>query len=308
MGCFAQFSAGTDGFFITQNTAVAIAGLTLVPSADLFLESRQLTSSATAIPGTPPSITRVYNFSQPIQFEGTVGLFYSDSELNDNPAVLLQLVYGTTSYVSTTGSTINTTTKYISNNLSSPVSFSSISAAQAGALPVTLIGFSVKRNENLTSLYWKTSRELNSDFFEVQQSDNGKKWNVLGSVKASLESSRDKEYDFQDLIPRQGMQYYRLKMVDVDGRFAYSGIRSLDLESTVQLTAYPNPVSDKLNISANTELTRLKVTDLSGRTLLEISKPKAGQELSLKTYPSGTYLLQLQTAQGRNEIIKILKN
>ncbi|WAC12761.1 T9SS type A sorting domain-containing protein [Dyadobacter pollutisoli] len=303
---FGQMSAGTDGFFVAANTPVAIDGLTLNPTADFFIDSRTLVISPTAIPGTPPSITRVYNFSTPVDFVGNVGLFFQTPELNGNTESTLQVAYGSP-FVTTTGSTVNTITHYVSNNLAALTSLTSVTAAQPGALPVTLIGFRVNRVENTTMLYWQTSEERNSDFFEIQQSADTRKWNSLGTVKAATESRAQEDYSFQDAALRKGIQYYRLKMVDVDGSFAYSAIRNIDLGSAELISAYPNPVVDKLRIGANVELVSLKVTDLSGRSLLELSRPKPGQEFSLKNYAAGTYLVQIKTADGKSQIVKIVK-
>ena len=64
---------------------------------------------------------------------------------------------------------------------------------------------------------------------------------------------------------------------------------------------------DKLTIDASVELAKLKLTDLSGRSLLELSKPKAGSEVSMKKYPAGTYLVQLETVDGQSQVVKIVK-
>ncbi|MHA4741641.1 T9SS type A sorting domain-containing protein [Dyadobacter sp. MSC1_007] len=307
MHAFGQLSAGTDGFFIAANTQVAIDGLTLIPTANFLIDSRTLTISPIAIPGVPPSISRVYNFSTPVDFIGNVGLFYQTSELNGNTEATLQVAHGNATFVTTTGSTVNTITHYVSNNLAALTNLTSVTAAQEGALPVTLISFRAKRLENLTMLYWQTSEERNSDFFEVQQSEDTRKWNALGAVKAATDSKAQEDYSFQDAAPRKGVQYYRLKMVDTDGSFAYSAIRSIDLGLTDLISAYPNPVVDKLRIGANVELASLKVTDLSGRSFLELSKPKPDQEFNMKNYPAGTYLVQIKTADGQSQVVKIIK-
>lgn len=302
-----QLSAGTSGLFIKATTQVAIDGLTLFPTTDFLIDSRTLTVSPTAIPGVPPSINRVYNFSVPVTFVGNVGLFYQTSELNGNTETSLLVAHGNASFVTMIGSAVNTSTHYVSANMVLPTNFISVTAAQEGALPVTLISFRAKRLENLTMLYWQTSEERNSDFFEVQQSEDTRKWNPLGTVKAATDSKAQEDYSFQDATPRKGMQYYRLKMVDTDGSFAYSAIKSIDLGAADLISAYPNPVVDKLRIGANVELASLKVTDLSGKSFLELSRPKPGQEYNMKNYPAGTYLVQIKTANGQSQVVKIIK-
>ncbi|WP_342084062.1 T9SS type A sorting domain-containing protein [Dyadobacter sp. OTU695] len=306
LAAHAQFTAGTDGFFIAQNTQVFIDSLTLKPSVDFSLVSQTLTITPTPIPGAPPSIARVYNLTTPVNFTGVAGFFYRASELNGNTESTLQLNHGNTNFVSTTGSTVNVGQHYISNTL--PLTnFTSLTAAQEGALPVSLIGFQVKRVENTTVLYWQTSEEKNSDHFEIQQSEDLRKWNALGMVNAANTSSHQKDYSFQDLAQRFGTQYYRLKMVDVDGSYAYSKIQSIQLGSSWLISAYPNPVVDKLLIGSKEALASIKVTDLAGRTFLNLLKPTPGEEFSMKNYPAGTYLVKVETEDGKVQILKIIK-
>lgn len=189
----------------------------------------------------------------------------------------------------------------------SSTDFTSLTAAQENALPVTLIEFQVKREEHATILYWQTSAETNSDHFEVQHSEDLRKWTALGIVNAAQESSVEKGYSFPDVAQRAGTQYYRLKMVDSDGSYAYSSIQSVRLGSSGMISAYPNPVVDKLLIGSKEALASVKVTDLTGRTFLELSKPRPGQEFSLKNYPAGAYLVKVETIAGKTEVIKIIK-
>ncbi|SDG29102.1 Por secretion system C-terminal sorting domain-containing protein [Dyadobacter soli] len=302
----AQFTTGSEGFFVSQGTSVTIDSLTLIPSTGFLLSSQTLTISPTPLPGSPPGIARVYQFSTPVDFAGEAGFFYLPSELNGNTESSLQLAHGNTTFESVTGSTVDVTRHYISNTLPM-TNFTSLTAAQDNALPVTLIGFEVKKVENMALLSWQTSGEQNSDYFEVQQSPNLKQWAALGKVSAAGESAERRDYSFRDPIRRSGMQYYRLKMVDSDGTYAYSMIRNIEMETGGTISAFPNPVVDKLVIGSQEALTSVKVTSLSGQVMLEVSKPQPGREFSMKQYPAGTYLVQVQTAAGKTQAIKIVK-
>lgn len=303
----AQFTVGADGFFVGSNTQVFIDSLTLLPSVDFSLNLQTLTISPTPIQGSQPSIARVYNFTSPVSFAGIAGFFYQASELNGNTEGTLELNHGNERFVSASGSTVNLSQHYISNTL--PLTnFTSLTAAQENALPVTLVDFQLRRAENITSLYWRTSEERNSDYFEIQQSQDAREWNVLGRLNAAKESTSKKEYYFDDAAGRYGTQYYRLKVVDADGTHAFSSVRSIQLTSDGLISVYPNPIVDKLLIGSDEALVSVKMTDLTGRSFLELSKPKSGQELSLKNYPAGTYLVMVQTSSGRTQVIKIIKH
>ena len=302
----AQFTAGNEGFLITGDTPVFIDSLTLEPSDDFFLASQTLTIAHTPVTGVPPSISRVYSFTTPVDFAGIAGFFYRPAELNGNNESTLQIAYGNATFASASGSTVDITRHYISNTL--PLTnFTSLTAAQEDALPVRLIGFQVKRVENQAVLAWETSEEKNSDYFEIQQSEDSRNWTALGRVKAAAESATTRKYAFNDLVQRYGTQYYRLKMLDLDGSYAYSVIRQLWFDDQGMISAYPNPVVDKLRIGSKEALASVKMTDLTGRTVFEVSKPEPGQEFSLKAYPSGTYLIQVKTAAGKSRAMKIIK-
>lgn len=310
MAAYGQFTAGPGGIFIGAGTAVYIDGLTLTPSSDFTAASRTLTVSPTPIPGSPPGIARVYQFDQPVNFAGNVGFYYQPGELNGNAEETLQLNYGTAgAYTSVPGSTVDDVAHYISNTLPAVTSFDGLTAAQEGALPVRLADFVVRKTEHAVMLYWQTTSEENSAFFEVQQSRDAAKWNVIGKVTAANQGSKELNYTFRDNAPRSGLQYYRLKMVDTDGTFAYSIIRSLQLGHTAWVNAYPNPAVNlvRVDMADSKETASLKVVNLAGKPLFESQKEEASHEVNMESFPAGIYLFLLKTASGKTEAVKIIK-
>lgn len=305
------FSTGAspNGFHIETNTDVYIYGLTLRPSTDLDLLSKTLEISSTAAPLTPPSITRVYVFNDAFSFTGRVGLFYQTSELNSNTETALQVAYAATSYTVTTGSVVNTTTHYIYNDLGSSVSFSRVTAATEGALPVTLVDFKARKEGEIAHLYWQTSAETNSDHFEVQRSTNGKNWTALGKVNAWNESNSLRNYFYDDAEPAPGINYYRLKMVDRSGQFANSSIESLRFEDRTTASLYPNPVAEKLKIRVDdwAKIDAIKLLNTQGQTFFESGNGLSNREIDMKNFPSGTYLVQLTRTNGSVSVLKVVK-
>lgn len=181
----AQFSAGTNELYISAGIIVSIDGLTFRPTAPFSFRNNTLTISPTALPGSPPSIVRVYSLNSPITFVGRLGHFYHPSELNGNTETMLQVVYKNAAPVTTTGSVVNTTSHYIYNDLVTPVTFGDVTAAQPGALPVTLLEFTANKEGSAASLKWSTTYESNSEYFGVEHSSNAKDWNTLSKITAS---------------------------------------------------------------------------------------------------------------------------
>jgi hypothetical protein len=231
-----QFTSGANGFFMKNGALVTIDGLTIAPSADLALNGKTLLLSNVPIQGSPNnSIGRVYTFNEALDFTGTLGIFYLPAELNGNIEASLQMTTSGAAgagYVTPNGSTVDQSKHYVFNAFNG-ISLRSVTAMQAGGvLPVTLVSFFAKKENQAALLQWTTSYETNSAFFEIQRSENGKDWHALGQVAAGGESKALLQYAFTDSNPisggsSKGENLYRLKMVDTDERFAYSMIRSL---------------------------------------------------------------------------------
>lgn len=305
----AQFSAGSNGLHVSAGTTVSINGLTFQPTSPLHIENNRLTVSPTALPGSPPSIARVYTWDLPITIAGRIGQFYLTSELNGNTESLLQVAYKNVVSVTTTGSVVNTASHYIYNDLLAPVTFSAVTAAQPGALPVTLQEFAAKKEGPVASLSWSTTYESNSDYFNVEHSINAKDWNTLSTIVAANQGSGLKNYGFSHMAPTAGANYYRLKMVDKDESYAYSTIRVLYFEPSFQAVIYPNPAVEKVQIrTAQWEnIAAVKLLNAEGTTLSAFHKKPLFHEIDMKDLSAGLYVVQLLLNDGSTATIKVIK-
>jgi len=302
----AQFSVGDDPLRITSSTPFHVMGLLLIPTSQTTMQNTSLSVLTDPIMGNPPGIGRVYQFTSPFSFAGQVSFGYDDSELNGNPEENLEVYYEVfgSGYIGTTGSNRDTDNNVIGNTVNNPL-VSGFTAMNSVTLPVKLVDFSLNRENNRTVLSWQTTFERNSSYFEVQRRAKAETWEVLGRVTAMGESEAVNAYSFTDQVDRLGIQYYRLKMVDQDGTFAYSPVLSLSLSSTSLVRAYPNPVIDELNLETGEAISRLRLTDLAGRKLIDEANPN--QAINLGRYPAGIYLLNVETASGQSQVIKVLK-
>jgi len=119
--------------------------------------------------------------------------------------------------------------------------------------PIELTDFTVKSDDDKTAhLKWTSLTESNSLHYEVQRKTDNQDFTRIGIVNAAGESTAEINYTFEDNIStlKGEYVYYRLKMVDKDGSFEYSDIRSLklrDFDPTVSV--YPNPAEDVVAIS-----------------------------------------------------------
>ncbi len=165
-------------------------------------------------------------------------------------------------------------------------------------LPVRLHSFDLSSTRHMVLVQWQTAWESNSDYFEIQRAlfVSDQQWQVVGKVSAAGWNDGFARYRFQDNPPGSGTWYYRLKQVDFDGLYQYSGIQSIKVER--QLLPYPNPAMDYLIIPIDQSLKpashTLQLFDATGKNLpLNYSLKIDHIYLILNDINSGNYTLTL---------------
>jgi hypothetical protein len=167
-------------------------------------------------------------------------------------------------------------------------------------LPVTLIHFTAKTENHVVRLNWNTTEEMNSSYFLIERSSDAQIFETVGKIDAFQIGSHT--YEFIDThIPLQPLTYYRLRMVDLDGSFAYS--RKIVVENALvadnaKLIAYPNPLIAS-NVLYIKSLNTCKATlfDLTGKSIQTISLEAGENRVSLPHLSSGIYFLTTDLRQ-----------
>ena len=174
-------------------------------------------------------------------------------------------------------------------------------------LPVKLINFVAQLESNVARLAWSTAQEENSDYFEVEHSIDAKHWTVLGRVNAEGESSAHKDYGYEHADLNGGFNYYRLKMVDKDGTFAMSSIRTLQFDNSGHVSLYPNPASDRFVLKEIdlSKVKSVKVQNTAGITVWENEGILSGQGIKINL-ADGLYLVLIEKTDGSKETLKLV--
>lgn len=196
---------------------------------------------------------------------------------------------------------------YQDNNPNNSFPNGTVSVADVN-LPVTLSQFQVVKENTTSNLTWSTTEETNSDHFEVQHSLNAKNWAALTTVKSHGESAILRNYIYSHAMPSNGDNYYRLRMVDKDGTFAYSNVRSVTFEGLAEstLSVFPNPASDRLYVS-NAEINKLKTLTIVAQNGKElITSPVSTSGVSIKSLQPGLYLVKLLSLDGSLSTHKLI--
>ena len=176
-----------------------------------------------------------------------------------------------------------------------------------GTLPLKLLSFMAQLDKKV-ALVWTTAEEDNVSHFEIEKSSDGNRYTVIGQMAVAA-GSGTKTYQFTDNGTLTASNFYRLKMVDKDGRFTYSHIsRVKTAERKNSLSVYPNPAKDRLNISLTAEAGEVKVTlqDAGGRTLKTFTVQSDGRQIhqvaDISTLQKGIYFLSFN-----NQTVRFVK-
>ena len=195
----------------------------------------------------------------------------------------------------------------------------SVTRIIAETFPLELLTFTAQKQGKTNLLQWQTAQEINVDHFIVERSLNGspdsyREFNGIGNVKAGLSN-----YSFTDNNPLKATNYYRLKMMDRDGQFTYSPIRSINNSGTFSVSIYPNPAKDNLQIQISLTPSplqkrgaiQLQIISQDGKVLLsQNTSATTGsilRSINTSNLAKGSYFLKVTIADKDEQVLKFEK-
>lgn len=139
-------------------------------------------------------------------------------------------------------------------------------------LPVLLKSFVAEKQTNYVLLKFVTGAEPGFKNFIIERSADGINFNAIGTIASMGDANTGRSYSFMDLSPKQGINFYRLKMVDIDGRFTYSWIVIVQFSDKDQqvVKVFPNPANDNLYINFSNTVPAIfscRLLDAAGKTV-----------------------------------------
>ena len=175
----------------------------------------------------------------------------------------------------------------------------------SGALPVTLLNFNGNRVNNKVLLNWQVENEISFARYEVERSTTGTNFTSIGTIAANG-SLIPLTYNFEDkLLPASEVLYYRLKLINTDGRFKYSNTIVLKMNgaSGNSIVVSPNPFTNKFTIqyqSPINEKIQLQLLDMNGRVIQQ-------QQYQVRAGVNQLYVAADQLATG-TYVVKVIAN
>ena len=168
----------------------------------------------------------------------------------------------------------------------------------AAVLPVSLISFTAINHEKFNTVKWKTATETNSNRYELQRSADGKNFQTIATIKSG-NNAAGSSYHYEDNISRTtaGKLYYRLQMIDNDGRYTFSAIVSVNIDGIAQkIVLAGNPVSRNLTVMVPASLLQkslqAEVINANGIVVKKIIVSASSTGIDVIYLARGNYLVR----------------
>lgn len=165
-------------------------------------------------------------------------------------------------------------------------------------LPVTFSNFNAEKKDRGILLSWQTATEVNTAYFNIQRSADGRTFTNIGKVYAAGNTTTASAYSYYDVDEQQGKQmFYRLQVVDKDGKISYSNIRRVTLGSTFSFRILPNPASKNITIEGE-GIVILKIVSLNGQEMMKQQLSLPGSPIDISSLRNGAYIIHLINSNG----------
>lgn len=243
--------------------------------------------------GTSPQYTAVYNYTgNPLVNAGNEASLRLAKRADNSVSTWTQINVPANE-PSNTITVTGESTEYILGQVGSP-------------LPVTLLSFAGSKCSNQVCLQWTVENEQNFSHYEIEKSNPGSNFNRMVSLTANNSFGR-KDYSAIDINPVPGINFYRLKIVNLDNTYTYSKEIRIDFNKPGIVSIQPVPANDFVIIKGINGYTSLQIVDMSGRMFIQKSILAPIEQIDIARLPAGIYAIQLI---NKNEIntLRLIKH
>jgi hypothetical protein len=173
-------------------------------------------------------------------------------------------------------------------------------ALTATPLPLKLLSFDVTKQSGKTNtalLSWTAAEQVNTQSFVVERTVDGKNFTAIGTVAAAGNYAGKQTYSYTDANAQNGTDYYRLKMVDIDGKFTYSPVKTVIFDGTTTEHVYiaPNVTHGQFYVKGLSNKANIQVVDMAGKVLAKYNNVDQYTmvDISSGAFASGVYVVEV---------------
>jgi hypothetical protein len=311
----------TAGVFPVGPTAGAYNPITIANSvANDFAVNVAIDAAPTRINNPEVTLGRTWNITS-LTASADVTLGYNDADalsiscVPTDPMRLSHFMTGTGTWEDKGNATpvagvgTDRQVTYAGINSFSPFLLGNVTAV----LAIDLQNFTAKTQGTTNVLNWSTTTERNNSSFNIQRSSNGTDFTTIGAVKGNGSKTTISEYSFTDNTPLNGINYYRLRAVENDGKATLSkSVAVVNGKSTTGIVKlYPSAADAVLTVETITEgATTLNIVDVTGRTVLTKTIKETGfssTPIDVNGLSNGVYFMVFKSSTTQ-AVQKFIKN
>jgi hypothetical protein len=179
------------------------------------------------------------------------------------------------------------------------------------SLPVHLVDFSLQKITNGVKIFWNVIDEVNMKHYELEFSNDASSFTRIATIIAKGKAIASYNYLHNGAVPNK--VYYRIKMVNADGSFVYSPVRSISNKEEVSIKLYPNPANSFLVIESNISIkANARIINSFGAVVASINNIDFSSankvSINVSQFKAGLYYLEYATANGNQAYPFIIAN
>ncbi|GAC1424594.1 MAG: hypothetical protein NVS1B13_19100 [Flavisolibacter sp.] len=168
-----------------------------------------------------------------------------------------------------------------------------------GVLPVNFLSFTANASvNNQVNLNWTVAQKGNTQVYQIQESQDGTKWQNLGSIPSN-NIQGVQSYSYNSFMAQPGNNFYRICEIDYNGQVYYSQTRMVKIGSRITLSFWPNPATTTLSIqNSQPKAVKLRIFDPLGRSVQEHIIQPGTYTIDISALPKSAYMVSVQNNEG----------
>jgi hypothetical protein len=175
-----------------------------------------------------------------------------------------------------------------------------------GVLPVSFLSLKSKVSNGQVTLTFSTTSETNNDYFTVERSSDATHFDELATMDGAGNSNTEIQYDYTDVSPLSGTNYYRVKQTDFDGKYSYSDIISVQHQSAEGASKATFISNERLHINTSLSDYTVLIFNTAGQIMQTSQALSGDQDIRADNLANGMYFVKLVSG-GSSQTFSALK-
>lgn len=163
----------------------------------------------------------------------------------------------------------------------------------ATPLPVAFKYFDVQSINNVSKITFVTASETNNDYFSIERSVDGRIFERLDDIKGAGSTTDEHQYTFIDDDPLPGINYYRVRQTDFDGRYNFSQVKVVRHHIKDNIVVSPSSTDGDISIATDIDDYRVAVYNSAGEQVAAFANLSGHQWINIQTLRPGLYFIQV---------------